>query len=116
MTKRIARGHRPEFSSDPQVDKLVSIVMNMAADMSVMRERMDTIERLAAERDLFSSADIDAFEITPEIDAEREKWTFYCYCGKAPLLLHRPIHLGAWTPTCSIRHRACSIPPPVPWI
>jgi hypothetical protein len=74
MTKRIARGSRPEFSSDPQVDKLVSIVMSLAAEVSVLRERMDTMERLGAARGAFTTAEIDAFDVTPEIDAEREKW------------------------------------------
>jgi len=74
VTKRIAKGRRPEFSGDPQVDKLVSITMNLVAELSVLRERLDTIERLAGQRGVFSSSDIEAFDITPEIDAEREKW------------------------------------------
>lgn len=74
MSKRVAKGRRPEFAGDPQVDKLVSVVMNLAAEVSVMHDRMDTIERLAAERDLFSAADIEAFEVTEEIEAEREQW------------------------------------------
>lgn len=72
MSDRIAKGKRPEFARDPQVDKLVSIVMNLAGEVSVLRERMDTIERMADAKGLFSTADIDAFEVTPEIDAERE--------------------------------------------
>jgi hypothetical protein len=70
----MAKGRRPEFSGDPQIDKLVSIVMNLAAEVSVLRERLDTIERIAAERELFTGADIDDFVITPVIDAQREKW------------------------------------------
>lgn len=74
MTKRIAKGRRPVFSGDPQVDKLVSITMNLVAEVSVLRDRLDTIERLAGERGVFTSADIEAFDVTPEIDAAREKW------------------------------------------
>lgn len=69
---RIAKGKRPVFARDPQVDKLVSVVMNLAAEVSVLRERVDTIERLADAKGLFSTADIDTFEVTPEIDAARE--------------------------------------------
>lgn len=71
---RVAKGKRPVFSSDPQIDKLVSIIMSLAGELSVVRERLDTVERLAAAKGLFTSSDIDGFDIDAEIDAEREAW------------------------------------------
>ena len=44
--KRKAKGQRPTFFDDPDTDKLVSMLMGLAGEVSVMRDRMDTIERL----------------------------------------------------------------------
>ena len=74
MSTRVAKGKRPVFSSDPQIDKLVSIIMSLAGELSVVRERLDTVERLAADRGLFTSEDIDAFEVDAGVDADREAW------------------------------------------
>jgi hypothetical protein len=51
MSERIelqkkARGQRPEYFADPAIDKVLSITMALAGETAVMRDRMDTIERL----------------------------------------------------------------------
>ena len=74
MAHRVAKGKRPVFASDPQIDKLVAMIMALAGELSVVRERLDTIERLAARKGVLTSADIDAFEVDDDIDAEREQW------------------------------------------
>jgi hypothetical protein len=52
----------PHFFDDPNVDRLMTMVMNLAAEVSVLRERLDTHEQVAAEKKLFTPADIEAFE------------------------------------------------------
>ena len=66
-----AKGERPYFFDNPDVDKLLAMVMGLAGEVSVMRDRMDTLERLAAERGLFDAADIDAYEPSDQVLAER---------------------------------------------
>ena len=46
MLKRKAKGERPYFFDDPNVDKLVSMIMGLAGETSVLMDRVDTIERL----------------------------------------------------------------------
>ena len=41
-----AKGKRPSYASDPMVDHLVSMVAALATELSVARERADTLERL----------------------------------------------------------------------
>lgn len=41
-----AKGGRPLFFEDPAVDRLTSLSMALAAELSVVRERLDTVERL----------------------------------------------------------------------
>jgi len=41
-----AKGGRPVFFDDPAVDRLTSLAMALAAELSATRERLDTVERL----------------------------------------------------------------------
>lgn len=68
---RKAKGDRPFFFDNPDVDKLLAMLMGLAGEVSVMRDRMDTIEHLAAERGLFNAADIEAFEPNAEVLQQR---------------------------------------------
>ena len=68
---RKAKGERPFFFDNPDVDKLLAMLMGLAGEVSVMRDRMDTIERLAAERGLFSETDIEAYEPSAEVMQQR---------------------------------------------
>ena len=69
-----ARGKRPAFADDPTVDSLTAMVLALAGEVVVLRERLDTIERLAENRGGPSRAEIDGYTAPPEIDAEREAW------------------------------------------
>ncbi len=42
---RTAKGKKPQYFSDPAIDKLLSIVISMAGELSVTRERLDTVQR-----------------------------------------------------------------------
>jgi len=41
-----AKGKRPAYFDDPGIDRVLSIVMALAGEVSVLRERLDTVERL----------------------------------------------------------------------
>ncbi len=68
---RKAKGERPFFFDDPDVDKLLAMLMGLAGEVSVMRDRMDTIEHIAAERGLFNATDIESFEPNAEVMQQR---------------------------------------------
>ncbi len=57
----VAKGRRPYFFDDPSIDKLMSIIMEMAAELSVLRERLDVHERLAAEQEWPTADNINGF-------------------------------------------------------
>lgn len=61
--QRKAKGKRPYYFSNPDVDKLLSMVMALTGELAVARDRMDTLERVASAKGLFSSDDIEAFEL-----------------------------------------------------
>ncbi len=71
--RRDARGKRPQFYDDPANDTLMSMVMVLASELCVTRDRLDTIERIADEKNLILSREIDTFELDQEALAEREQ-------------------------------------------
>lgn len=61
--QRKAKGKRPYYFSNPDVDKLLSMVMALTGELAIARDRIDTLERVAATKGLFSSEDIENFEL-----------------------------------------------------
>jgi hypothetical protein len=72
--KRKARGERPYFFDDANVDKVVSMVMGLAGEVAVARDRLDTIERLLESKGLLKRAEIERYEPTAQAAAERAAW------------------------------------------
>lgn len=71
MLKR-ARGARPYYFENPDIDRLMTIVMSVLEEVSVTRERLDTIERLLDAKGTISRADIDAYLPDELSDEQRE--------------------------------------------
>ncbi len=67
------KGQAPQNFSDPATDHLMSMVMELMAEFSVMRDRLDSVERLIEDRGLFRQSDIDAYELSDEAAAARAK-------------------------------------------
>jgi hypothetical protein len=71
---RKAKGKRPTFFNDPQIDTVMGIVMALAGEVSVLRERLDSVERLVAAKGLFTQHDLEAYRPDDAVLAERERW------------------------------------------
>lgn len=71
LSGRRAKGKRPEYFEDPALDRLYSTVFALAAEVSALRERQDTIERLLDENGVLKRADIESFEPDREAGEER---------------------------------------------
>lgn len=69
--QRTAKGKRPQYFSDPTMDKLLSMTLVLMEELSVTRERLDTVERLIEKHNLFSQDDVENFELTEEVDEIR---------------------------------------------
>lgn len=70
-----AKGKRPFFFSDPDVERLMNIVMALTQEVSVMRERLDTVERLLDKKGTISRDDIENFTPTKDEADQRGAWT-----------------------------------------
>lgn len=68
---RAAKGKRPQYFLDSAVDKLHLMVMALIEELSVSRDRLDTVERLIEKHGLFKIRDIEEFMPDLKADAER---------------------------------------------
>lgn len=69
--KRKARGERPYFFADPAIDKLLAMLMGLAGEVSVLRDRLDTVERLAEQNKLCTRSEIENYQ--PDEAALKER-------------------------------------------
>lgn len=66
-----AKGKRPQYFDDPALDRMLSILLAVAGEVSVLRERLDTVERLLDAKGTIGRADIEAYQ--PDRDAAYER-------------------------------------------
>lgn len=66
-----AKGKRPEYFSAPEHDRMLSMLMVLVGEVSVIRERLDTIERLLETKGTINRQDIENY--APESDAAYER-------------------------------------------
>jgi len=67
----VAKGKQPRFHDDRAVDQLMAMVTALTAEVAILRDRLDTHERIAEGRKLFSRDDVDGFIPDEGIIAER---------------------------------------------
>lgn len=66
-----AKGKRPPYFDDPVHDRMLSMLMALVGEVSVLRERLDTVERLLEQGKALRRADIETY--TPDRDAAFER-------------------------------------------
>lgn len=68
---RSAKGKRPQYFVDPASDKLHFMIMALVEELSVTRDRLDSVERVLERKGVSSLADVDGFEPTDKDEQER---------------------------------------------
>lgn len=58
---REARGKRPEFYPEPGMDEVMSMILVLAGETMGLRDRIDTIERIAAGRGIDLAVEVERF-------------------------------------------------------
>lgn len=72
---RASKGERSRFYDDPAVDQMMTFLLELMAETSALRERVDTIERLLDERGTVSRDEIEVYRPDAAVEAERSAWT-----------------------------------------
>ena len=68
---RQSKGKRPTFFSDPGIDQLYSIVLELSAELSVALDRIDSLERLLDSKQLISLSETENYRPSEAAEAER---------------------------------------------
>ncbi len=92
MTERVelqkkAKGQRPQYFKDPAIDKVLSITMALAGEVAVLRDRLDTIERLSEESKPITRESVDSFIPDAKVREERDDWR-EVYLGNILRIIH----------------------------
>jgi hypothetical protein len=72
--QRKAKGERPYFFPDPNVDKVIAMVMGLAGEVAVLHDRVDTLERLLKKKAGIERAAIENYKPSAKVMAERAAW------------------------------------------
>lgn len=56
-----AKGFRPDYTGDFALERVTSIALALAAELSVVKERLDTVERLLDRKAIILADEIEAF-------------------------------------------------------
>jgi hypothetical protein len=67
------KGRRPDFFEESATDRLLSLTMAVMGEVAVLRERLDTVERLLETKGTISRADIEAY--VPDKAAAEQRGT-----------------------------------------
>ncbi|MBM3513825.1 MAG: hypothetical protein FJX59_08920 [Alphaproteobacteria bacterium] len=68
---RQSKGKRPYFFDDPAIDQMMTFLVELTAEVSVVYDRLDTVERLLETKGTISRADIEAYRPSDAIESER---------------------------------------------
>ncbi|MCS6946647.1 MAG: hypothetical protein NZM12_03425, partial [Steroidobacteraceae bacterium] len=56
------KGHRPYYFDDPAIDQLHAALLGLAGELAVAFDRIDTLERLLAERGVLTPEAIEQYQ------------------------------------------------------
>ncbi len=69
-----SKGERPYFFNSKETERVLNIALAIATEVAVVRERLDTIERLLAAKGILLIDDIETFVPTDAQAEERQLW------------------------------------------
>lgn len=67
----VAKGKAPRFHDDRAIDQLMAMITALTAEVSILRERLDTHERLAERHRLYNRDEIENYQ--PDATAAKER-------------------------------------------
>lgn len=68
--RRTIRGGRPFFFADTAIDKVLNMVVTLGSEVWALRERLAAVEALQVQRGHLGGGEVDAYEFTPEQEAQ----------------------------------------------
>ena len=69
---RVAKGKKPIYLDERSIDNLMAMIMTLTQEISVLRDRVDTIEKLLVNKKSITLEDIETFEPDDDLIKERK--------------------------------------------
>ncbi|GAB2678898.1 hypothetical protein Q4574_07150 [Aliiglaciecola sp. 3_MG-2023] len=69
---KVIKGKRPAFYEAPESDYLMHMVMVLAQELSATRDRLDTLEKLSAQKNQVTAEEIESYTPDQATLEERE--------------------------------------------
>ena len=69
---RVAKGKKPIYLDERSIDNLMAMIMTLTQEISVLRDRLDTIEKLLVNNKSITLEDIETFEPDDDLIKERK--------------------------------------------
>ena len=69
---KTVRGKRPQIFDDHGVDYVMAMTLALAEEVSVLRDRLDLVERVAADKGVIISDEIEGYHLDETALQERE--------------------------------------------
>jgi len=71
---RYSKGKRPHFFEDASVDHLLAMVIELSAELSVVYEKVDVLQKFLIESGVVDAEKLKTFELSPGDLAEQDQW------------------------------------------
>ena len=71
---RTAKGDRPHFFENESIDHLVTMVLELSAELYTVYARVDSLERHLEKKGIVDSKELDAFRPDKRAEEERLAW------------------------------------------
>jgi len=69
---RVAKGKKPMYLDERSIDNLMAMIMTLTQEISVLRDRLDTIEKLLVSKKEITLEGIETFEPDDDLIKERK--------------------------------------------
>ena len=73
LLPRRSKGKRSVFFDDPGIDNLYSVVLELSAELSAARDRIDTLERLLDAKGMVSRQEVEDYRPDADVAVERDQ-------------------------------------------
>lgn len=104
---RAVTGPRPHFMSDVNAELAIDMVMVLASELVVTRDRLDTVERLLEERSALDRGDIESPRINERDDVVDERLAANeALMARLLRMVHQNINDLSHKPDQSLQHAA----------
>lgn len=87
---RHARGKRPRFHDDDAIDRLITIILTLTSEISVLRDRLDTVEMLGEKAGWLGVGVVDDF-VADQPTRERREAAREAYLGRVLHILNAEV-------------------------